>query len=321
MTTEELGSLENVPMKDVWPHEAHDFTPWLARNIKQLGEALDMDLEAVRPEAPVGAFSLDILARDRSNGEAVAIENQVEWTDLSHLGQTLTYAGGYDARTLIWVAPRFWEEHRVALEWLNRWTLNEIRVFGIEVHTTKRDESEANLEFVPVAFPMDWSSSGEGKTRPVKLQSVRRPRFFHALINDLRKKGFESDDYAPPPLVHHHTLKSGISDINYSVMFENDGNAWVFIPGWPAINKLILSKLLEERKEIAKELEIGGNTGIEWKTPGYGSLGVYRKSTLYDSDEEIDEIRQWMFDYLLKFKKVFNPRMKNILAELETDDA
>ena len=29
-----------------------------------------------------------------------------------------------------------------------------------------------------------------------------------------------------------------------------------------------------------------------------------------------EEIRNWMLDYLLKFKKVFNPRMEKIVAEL-----
>ena len=315
----ENGILENVPTKDVWPHEAYDFTPWLAVNIAQLGEVLGMDLESEQQEAQVGAFFLDILAKDRSNGAKVAIENQVEWTDLSHLGQVLTYAGGFDARTLIWVAPRFYEEHRAALEWLNRWTPDEIQVFGVEVHTTKRDETEANLEFVPVVAPKNWSRSGESKIMPVKLQSVRRPKFFNALVNDLRKKGFESDDYTSRSLVRQHTFQSGISDILYYAMFEIDGNAWVYIPGWPTPNKPILSKLLEDRKGIANELRIDGSTRIDWKT-SFGSLGVYRKATLYDSDEELEEIRQWMFHYLLKFKEVFNPRMKAIIAELQSSD-
>ena len=255
-----------------------------------------------------------------SNGEAVAIENQVEWTDLSHLGQVLTYAGGFDARTLIWVAPRFYEEHRAALEWLNRWTPDEIQVFGVEVHTTKKDESEANLEFVPVACPKGLVKRvAKAKLIPVKLQSVRRPKFFNALIEDLRKKGFESDEYAPPPLVRYHAFQSGISDILYYAMFEIDGNAWVYIPGGPATNKLILSELLEEREGIANELQMGEETGICWKT-AWGSLGVYRKATFYDSEEELEEIRQWMFHYLLKFKEVFNPRMEKIIAELQSSD-
>ncbi len=28
----DLGVIERVALKDVWPHEAQDFTPWLADN-------------------------------------------------------------------------------------------------------------------------------------------------------------------------------------------------------------------------------------------------------------------------------------------------
>ena len=38
--TAEDGNLEHVQVRDVWPDEAVDFTPWLARNIAQLGESL-----------------------------------------------------------------------------------------------------------------------------------------------------------------------------------------------------------------------------------------------------------------------------------------
>ncbi len=30
MTVPELGSLEPVSVREVWPHEANDLTPWLA---------------------------------------------------------------------------------------------------------------------------------------------------------------------------------------------------------------------------------------------------------------------------------------------------
>ena len=313
MTTDD-GNLEHVGIRDVWPDEAVDFTVWLAGNIAQLGDALDIDLKTVQREAQTGAFSLDILAKDRSDGEVVVIENQLNWTDHDHLGKVLTYAGWHDARILIWVAPRFYEEHRAALEWLNNWTPDEIRVFGVEVHTTKRNASEANLEFVPVVAPKGWSRNGEGKTKPVKLQSVRRPKFFNALIKDLRKKGFESDDYAPPPLVRQHAFHSGISDMLYYAMFEIDGNAWVYIPG--GTSNLDALRKDECRQQIKAELASDSETSIDWRTP-YSSLGVYRKATLYDSEEELEDIRKWMFRYLLKFKKVFNPRMEKIIEEME----
>lgn len=58
----EMGKLKKVPLTEVWPHEAQDFTPWLAGNLDKLGQAVGLDLELLSSESAVGAFSLDILA-------------------------------------------------------------------------------------------------------------------------------------------------------------------------------------------------------------------------------------------------------------------
>lgn len=34
------------------------------------------------------------------------------------MGQLLTYAAGLDAVTIVWIAERFTDEHRAALDWL-----------------------------------------------------------------------------------------------------------------------------------------------------------------------------------------------------------
>ena len=65
----ELGKVERVDVKEIWPNEASDFTPWLAGHLDLLGDALGMELDLVQQEAGVGKFFLDILARDRITGE------------------------------------------------------------------------------------------------------------------------------------------------------------------------------------------------------------------------------------------------------------
>ena len=94
VTTQGLATIERVDIRAVWSNEATEFTPWLAGNLSILGEALGLDLQLESQEAPVGGYSLDILARDVGNGHLVVVENQLGPTDHTHLGQLLTYAAG-----------------------------------------------------------------------------------------------------------------------------------------------------------------------------------------------------------------------------------
>ena len=153
MMRPKLGSIQQVPLRCVWPNEGTDFTPWVAKNLHLLGEAVQMELNCAQTEAFTGRYWLDILAKDVKTGETVAIENQLEWTDNSHLGQTLTYAARFDARTLIWVARRFNNVHRAALEWLNRCTADGIKIYGVEVNLLRIGDSLPAPEFIAVVIP------------------------------------------------------------------------------------------------------------------------------------------------------------------------
>ncbi|MGH3563520.1 MAG: hypothetical protein ACRDTN_17470 [Mycobacterium sp.] len=128
----QLGRLTTVTPRDVWVHEAHDFTPWLLQNVDVLSDLLGMDLVLDVAEQPVGEFSLDLMGRDLSNGSVVIVENQLEQSDHGHLGQILTYAAGTDPTTIVWINTGFRAEHRAALDWLNEHTDPRTRFFGVE---------------------------------------------------------------------------------------------------------------------------------------------------------------------------------------------
>jgi hypothetical protein len=73
------------------------------------------------------------LCKNTADDSWVLIENQLERADHLHLGQLLTYATGIEAVTIIWVAERFTEEHRAALDWLNQIAGEKFAFIGLEI--------------------------------------------------------------------------------------------------------------------------------------------------------------------------------------------
>src|SRR5580704_11714113 len=183
-----LGELKRIKPKEVWPDEARNFTPWLAENLSRLGEVLGMDLELTVREAPIGDFSCDLLVRDLGTGRIVIIENQFGSTDHDHLGKTLTYAAGLEAEAVIWIAEKIREEHRQALEWLNRHTDTEVRFFAVTVELLQIDTSRPAVDFKPVVFPNEWQrGTRDSAERPSPRGEAYR-LYFQSLIDELREK-------------------------------------------------------------------------------------------------------------------------------------
>jgi hypothetical protein len=178
MSSNSLGRLTRVELRDIWLSEAADFTPWLAReeNLAVLAEALGMDLELEAQERSVGPFRADILCKDIGTDSWVLVENQLERTDHSHLGQLLTYASGLEAVTIVWIAARFTDEHRSTLDWLNKITDERFKFFGLEVELWRIGDSPAAPKFNLVSKPNDWSKSVAQAARAIdesELSDVR----------------------------------------------------------------------------------------------------------------------------------------------------
>ena len=96
-------------------------------NIEILSKAIGMDLKVIGNEEKVGSFSADILCKDINTNRNVVIENQLEQTDHTHLGQVITYCAGLEASTFIWISSQVREEHRAAVDWLNAITSDDYR--------------------------------------------------------------------------------------------------------------------------------------------------------------------------------------------------
>ncbi len=165
-----IGRLTPVAAREVWPHEALDFTPWLLENADVLADVLGMNLELEAAEHAVGGFSLDLIGQEIGSGARVIVENQLESSDHTHLGQIMTYAGGTDASHVVWIAPSFREEHRKALEWLNERTDEETRFFAVEIKAVRIGDSAVAPLLTLVVQPNDWGK----QVRAAAVQQAAR---------------------------------------------------------------------------------------------------------------------------------------------------
>ena len=315
----ELGTIESVDVREIWPNEAHDFTPWLIEHLSILGKALELDLEPIQREAPVGDFSLDILARDRNTDEVIAIENQLEWTDHTHLGQILTYAAGHDARTVIWVTPKFREEHRATIDWLNRWTPEEIAFFGVEVGAIKIGNSLPAPEFRPVAFPNDWAK--HAKQRVSTTLEPRREKlrqFFTTVSQQLRKDGFADQVYKYQGVPRF--FPSSFSEISYSADVGTHVRAYIWINMGNGRRKHRFFDALQEYTG-----ELANNLDAEWfwhpyGNYGYAACGIQTEGSIDDSPEKVKEHEAWILEHLPRLKSVLTPYLEKIMSDLQSEE-
>jgi len=157
----QLARITKVNPREVWKHEALDFTQWLAKeeNISVLCEELEINLENVTPEAAAGRYNVDLVADDIDTKRKVIIENQLEPTDHKHLGQLLTYASAYDASIIIWVVTDYTEEHRQAIDWFNRNISENISFFLVQIEVYKIGDSDPAPKFNIICEPNNWGKA------------------------------------------------------------------------------------------------------------------------------------------------------------------
>jgi len=221
----EFGRLESLRAREAWAHEAHDFTPWLLENADALGQVLGMDLELTEAEHSVGGFSLDLIGVDLATNENVIIENQLEKSDHTHLGQLLTYAGGTNPANIIWIADSFRDEHRAALDWLNERTDEHTRFFAVQISAVRIGNSAIAPLFTLVVQPNDWEKEVRA-TAAVAQQSPREAafrRFWQGFLDRVHAAHPTWTNSRSAQGQNWMNLPAGVSVANYAVVFTKEG--------------------------------------------------------------------------------------------------
>jgi len=193
-----LGKLTRVEVRQAWPHEAHDFTPWLAAHLDELAAQLgvELELDETKTEMAVGPYRADIVARNRRDQSVVLIENQLETANLQHLGQILAYMAGLDARIVVWVATGFRDIHRTAIRWLNEHTVDPFAFFAVQLSVVQIGDSQLAPVFEILERPNEWERRVQEAGRRAgmsELAQFRREFWAHYMARAGHAPGLKPD--------------------------------------------------------------------------------------------------------------------------------
>ena len=179
-----IGKLKKVPLREVWQHEAADFTTWLEENYEVLNDVLDFTLTGWEREQPVGDFSVDLVGEDE-DGNTVVIENQLEPSNHRHLGQLLTYLAMLDAKAAVWIVAQARSEHAKVIGWLNEATTTPF--YLIQLEAVQIEKSEPAPLLTKIVGPSEATRAAGSTKRSRSERHERRYRFWQMLLEEAKK--------------------------------------------------------------------------------------------------------------------------------------
>ncbi len=317
-----LGRLEQVDLRKVWISEPGHFTPWLAEdaNLALLADILGMDLELQSQEKGVGPYRADIVCKDTTDGTLVLVENQLEKTDHTHLGQLMTYAAGLDAVTIVWIAEHFTDEHRAALDWLNEITSEKVGFFGLEIELWRIGSSPIAPKFNVVSKPNDWIK-GEGHGGAFVLTEIKQLqqdywRAFRQVLVD-RKSDLKPQKAHPQ---HWLTVSIGRASFNMSATVNTTQEriaVEVYMQGADA--KKHFKRLETDKAAIEQEM----GCALDWKElpeREASRIVLVRPNSSIKYPANWPEQHMWLADNLERLDSVFRTRIKALPASYDHED-
>lgn len=301
-----LSKLEEIKdLREVWPHEALDFTPWLSQddNIAILADAIGLDITVDETESSVGDFNVDISASETGTNRKIIIENQLEDTNHDHLGKLITYASGKSADVIIWVVKHAREEHKAAIEWLNNHTDDKIGFFLCEIKLYCIGSSDPAVKFEVIEKPNDWTKEVRKNEFANEMQQQRYDYWVAFQDYAFQKTAFAKEFKRRKPSTDNWMNYSiGSSDCYISVTQlrnRDEINVCLYIPD----NMQLYESLLAQREDIDATAGIP-LTWCELPKKKASKIIIERSAELGDKSQWQEQF-DWLIDAMEKIKKAF----------------
>ncbi len=307
-----IGRIERLPLREVWKHEALDFTTWLENSIDVLNEILDLNLVNAEREKAAGTFSVDLVAED-DTGNPVVIENQLEKSNHDHLGKLITYLTAIGARTAIWIVSDPRPEHVTAISWLNE--SSSASFYLVKVEAIKIGESEPAPLLTLIVGPSEEGRE-VGKTKKEMAERYKiRHRFWSQLLECAKSQTKLHANISPS---EHNWIgtsagKKGLL-LNYSVT-KHETSVELYIDRGKESeeeNQQVFDKFVESKEAIEETF----GDSLEWQQlEGKRACRIKKQITVggyRDEEDKWPEIHEAAVAAMIKLEKALRPYIQKL---------
>lgn len=301
--------IETVSLESEFGDEK-GFTEWLANKetngLQLLGEAVGIELAFEGLEVSTGQFRIDIVANSTDDNSKVIIENQIEATNHKHLGQCLTYASAFDdCKTIIWIAKKFNDEHKRAIDWLNKsWSDTGISFYAVEVKLIKIGNSGPSPVFIVVCQP-DKSSRAiiiqESTSELGKFQI----NFWQSYVETLKKVKIHSGHQIKDSALYWVGIGSKWACLNPRVN-KNEGKATIAIWVNRQPNLGDTERVFNFIELHKQEIETAVGEPLDWTQKEGGKIKVItliKNGFDFDHEAGTKQAIDWLVDKTNKLNK------------------
>lgn len=309
-----IGKIKRVSLRDVWKHEALDFTRWLEENIDVLNGVLGLNLVNVDREQNAGTFSVDLVAEDEA-GNLTIIENQLEKSNHDHLGKLITYLTALEARKAVWIVSDPRPEHVKAIAWLNE--SRSAAFYLVKVEAIQIENSPPAPLLTLITGPSEEAAVAGDTKKEIAERHLLRKRFWAELLERAKVKtrlhgGISAGEY--------NWIGTGVGvqglGLNYSIR-QHDAQAELYIDrdkDTGAGNVELLNELMHHKSEI--EIEFGGE--LEWeRLDGRRACRVKKIVRLggWRDQDKWPEIQEALIDAMINLERALRPYVKKLKAQ------
>lgn len=306
-----IGKIERVHLREIWKHEAYDFTTWLQENLDILNDLLDISLFSAEREQSAGSFSVDLVAEDEA-GNPVIIENQLEKSNHDHLGKVITYLVAIDAKAAIWIVADPRPEHVGAISWLNE--SSSANFYLIKVEGVRIGESEPAPLLTLIVGPSEESRQAGGKKKEMAELHSLRAKFWKLLLDKAKKKT-KLHSHISPSQYHWIGTKAGISGLGFHyVIAKHEARAELYIyrkNGPENENKQIFDQLFMNKNNIEDLFE----GALSWERLDEKRVcRISKRLELggFRDEAKWPEIQDEMIDTMIRLEKALKPHIAKL---------